>query len=199
MHPRYTYFEKQQDEVASLRDWVSRCQNGRLYGHFDLCGSITGRLSCNNPNLLNIPRHLKPLFYKPPFLKYDFSQIELRLAGQIYNIPTFIQSYQKKEDLHTKTASFLFDKPAEQITKNERHIAKQFNFALIYGASPRTLQEILLEANITLTYDETAYLRAKWFSLHERVKEHIITIANSLKNGTIPILPFWAGIDTLNI
>jgi len=179
--------KKQQDEVASLRDWVSRCKDGYIYGHFDVCGSITGRLSCNNPNLLNIPRHLKFLFYKKPFLKFDFSQIELRLAGQIYNIPTFIQAYQKKEDLHTKTASFLFDKPIEQITKEERHIAKQFNFALIYGASPRALQEILLEANITLTFDETSYLRTKWFSFHKKVKEHIDTIANSLKNGSIPV------------
>ena len=179
--------KKQQDEISYLEEWISKGSSGRLYGHYDVCGAITGRLSCSNSNLLNIPRHLRYLFYKSPFLKYDFSQIELRLAGQIYYIPTFIASYRNGEDLHSKTASFLFDKPIDQISKQERHIAKQFNFALIYGASVQTLQALLYEANILLTYEETKFLRAKWMSYHRRVSEHIQSTMNTLKNGSIPV------------
>jgi len=179
--------KKQQDEISYLEEWMEKGASGRLYGHYDVCGAITGRLSCSNSNLLNIPRHLRHLFYKSPFLKYDFSQIELRLAGQIYYIPTFIVAYRNNEDLHSKTASILFDKPIDQITKEERQIAKQFNFALIYGASVQTLQQLLYEANILLTYEETKFLRAKWMSYHRRVAEHIQSTMNALKAGSIVI------------
>jgi DNA polymerase-1 len=179
--------KKQQDEISYLEEWIDKGSSGRLYGHYDVCGAITGRLSCSDLNLLNIPRHLRYLFYKSPFLKYDFSQIELRLAGQIYYIPTFITAYRNNEDLHSKTASILFDKPIDQITKEQRQIAKQFNFALIYGASVQTLQQLLYEGNILLTYEETKFLRAKWMSYHRRVSEHIQSIMNALKNGSITV------------
>lgn len=96
------------------------------------------------PNLQNITRDLRVLFRPPEGKKLivaDYSQIELRIAAEYVNDETMIKAFSEGKDLHRFTASLILGKEYDQITKDERQMAKAINFGLIYGISPRSLME----------------------------------------------------------
>jgi len=113
---------------------------GRLHGSYWQLGSQSGRLTSSNPNLQQIPRNeeTRSCFVATPSHKLiiaDYSQIELRIASELTNDKTMISAYNKGEDLHKLTASIVLNKPLDEVTKEDRQIAKSANFGLIYGAS----------------------------------------------------------------
>jgi len=107
-------------------------------------GTATGRFSSDNPNLQNILTDFK---YRSKFIArpgykmgtYDYSQIELRIIGEVSREPRFIEAYQNGWDLHSSTASIVFQKPLEEITKENRKFAKSLNFATVYGTTAKGL------------------------------------------------------------
>lgn len=109
-------------------------------------GTVTGRLSCSDPNFQQLPRDkgdLEPKFNPRrlviphyPYeiiLSADFSQIEMFLAGIIHNEGKLIQMYADGEDMHEMTAAEVLGKKPENVTKDERKAAKTINFGIIYG------------------------------------------------------------------
>lgn len=161
--------------------------DGRVRGYFHPCGAISGRLSCVNENLLQIPRNLRSLFVTDKyFLIYDFSQIELRLAGQIWKEPLFIKTFQNDEDLHLLTSKTLFKKG--EISKEERQTGKIFNFAMLYGAGIKTLSQVLLEAGLNYSVETVRDFRYSWFNLYKQIAKHHKEVAEYLReNKTITI------------
>lgn len=116
---------------------------GRIHCTFNQAVTATGRLSCQNPNLQNIPvrsdrgRKIRGGF-KPEksdwvYLSFDYSQIELRLLAHFSKDAELIKAFRAKEDIHTHTASIVFDVPIEKVTKKMRSQAKTVNFGLLYG------------------------------------------------------------------
>ncbi len=100
----------------------------------------TGRLSSSNPNLQNIPirtafsRQIRKAFLPEPgwlMVAADYSQIELRILAHLSQEPILVQAYQQNEDIHTVTARLIFEK--ENVTSDERRLAKTINFGVIYG------------------------------------------------------------------
>ncbi len=112
----------------------------RIHTDFNQAATSTGRLSSSNPNLQNIPirtafsRQIRKAFIPEPgwlMVAADYSQIELRILAHLSQEPVLVEAYQKNEDIHTVTARLMFEK--EDITSDERRVAKTINFGVIYG------------------------------------------------------------------
>jgi DNA polymerase I len=112
---------------------------GRIHSQFNQLVS-TGRISSDSPNMQNIPRD--ELFRKCfvarkgyKLITADYSQAELRLMAVVSGEPELIKAYMDGIDLHVKSATIIYNKPMEDITKEERYWGKTLNFSLNYGIS----------------------------------------------------------------
>jgi len=115
-------------------------ETGRVHTSFSLTGAQTGRLSSNDPNLQNIPirtevgRKIRDAFVADPghkILSADYSQIELRLAAHMADVPQLKEAFRAGADIHAITAEELFG----TVTRDTRNQAKTINFAILYGSS----------------------------------------------------------------
>ncbi len=116
----------------------------RIHANFRLGGTISGRLSCNNPNIQNPPRDkfYRSLFSAPPgrvIVVADYSQIELRVAALVSGDEEMLKAYENGLDLHRITASAIAGIPLDQVTKEQRQAAKAINFGLLFGQGPSGL------------------------------------------------------------
>ena len=146
---------------------------GRLHPDYWQMGSAAGRFSCSNPNLQQIPRtrEVRQCFTARPGYKLalaDYSQIELRIAAEIAGEGAMIEAYRNGQDLHRLTASLILDKPAEEITKGDRQLAKAVNFGLLYGMGAAGLK-IYAESNygVRITLKEAETFRDKFFQVYQ--------------------------------
>jgi len=150
---------------------------GRVHADFWQLGSSAGRMSCKKPNLQNIPREqvYRGLFRVPQdrcLVKADYSQIELRLAAIIAPDETLLQAYLAGEDLHTRTAAGLLEVQPDQVTKEQRQLAKAVNFGLLYGMGAPRLQEYAWEEyGVRLSEAEAYQHRARWFELYPGIRK----------------------------
>jgi DNA polymerase-1 len=117
---------------------------GRVHTAYALAATSTGRISSNDPNLQNIPirteegRKIRHAFVAEKgnkLISVDYSQIELRLAAEMADIPGLKQAFQDGIDIHAMTASQVFNIPAEGMDPMVRRRAKAINFGIIYGIS----------------------------------------------------------------
>lgn len=162
--------------------------DGRIHAHFQQTVTATGRISCTEPNLQNIPirqelgRKLRSAFEAEKgctLVGADYSQIELRVLAHLSQDENLIDAFNKGEDIHRMTASRVLGIPAEQITVADRSRAKAVNFGVIYGMSGFGLSE---ELNITRKEAE-AYIE-EYFKKHEKVKAYMDEqIAKAKKTG----------------
>ncbi|HET7281650.1 MAG TPA: DNA polymerase I [Sphingomicrobium sp.] len=115
-------------------------ETGRVHTSFSLTGAQTGRLSSNDPNLQNIPirteigRKIRDAFVAEPgykLLSADYSQIELRLAAHMADVPQLKEAFRSGVDIHSLTAEELFGR----VDRDTRNQAKTINFAILYGSS----------------------------------------------------------------
>lgn len=116
----------------------------RIHTSYSLTGASTGRLSSSTPNLQNIPirthegRQIRHAFIAKPehvLLSLDYSQIELRLLAHIAKIDALKEAFYKGQDIHSMTASELFNIPLTSVDSMQRRQAKAINFGIIYGIS----------------------------------------------------------------
>jgi DNA polymerase-1 len=115
-------------------------ETGRVHTSFSLAGAQTGRLASNDPNLQNIPirteigRKIRDAFVAEPgnvLMSADYSQIELRLAAHMADVPQLKAAFREKADIHSMTATELFG----SAERSQRDTAKMVNFAILYGVS----------------------------------------------------------------
>jgi DNA polymerase-1 len=116
-------------------------ETGRVHTSFSLTGAQTGRLSSNDPNLQNIPirtelgRKIRDAFVAEPgyvLMSADYSQIELRIAAHMADVPQLKDAFREGADIHSITAEELFG----SADRENRNKAKTVNFAILYGVSP---------------------------------------------------------------
>jgi DNA polymerase-1 len=128
------------DQLPALAD-----EQGRVHTTFNQVGTATGRLSSTNPNLQNIPirtalgREIRAAFIAAPgnlLMSADYSQIELRLMAHFSQDPLLLDAYRTGKDIHTLTASEVFQVDADTMDKETRNRAKAVNFGIVYGISP---------------------------------------------------------------
>jgi DNA polymerase-1 len=116
--------------------------DSRVHTHFNQAVAATGRLSSSDPNLQNIPirtdlgRRIRDAFVAADgcvLASLDYSQIELRILAHVSQDPVLVDTFQKNEDVHRRTAAEIFGVAPEQVTRDQRTAAKSINFGLLYG------------------------------------------------------------------
>ncbi len=119
-----------------------RPATNRVHTDFNQAVTSTGRLSSSNPNLQNIPtrtafsRQIRQAFLPKEgwhLAAADYSQIELRILAHLSGEPILVEAYRNNDDVHRLTATLLFEKDREEISVDERRMAKIINFGVIYG------------------------------------------------------------------
>ena len=156
--------------------------------------TATGRLSSSEPNLQNIPirddegKKLRKIFVpRDPngsIISSDYSQIELRLVAHFSKDEKLLEAYKNGIDVHTQTASDIFDVPIELVTDKMRRDAKAVNFGIIYGIS-----EYGLASNINCSRYEAKQFIQKYFETYKGVKAHMDRcVENAKKDGFVTSL-----------
>jgi DNA polymerase-1 len=165
----------------------------RIHTSFLQMGTATGRLSSKNPNLQNIPirsedgRRIRDAFVPKEgclFISADYAQIELVVLSHMAEDESLREAFIKGVDVHTFTASLVFEKPMEEVTASERRMAKTINFGVMYGMSAFRLSK---ELEISRK-DANDFIKA-YFSRYNGVARFIdSTTSNVRKNGYVTTL-----------
>lgn len=151
---------------------------------------MTGRLSSTEPNLQNIPvrlplgRRLRKVFVPSQtqtLIDADYSQIELRILAQMSGDDNLIKAFTENIDVHSMTASQVFDVALEDVTPLERSRAKEVNFGIVYGMSDFGLSE-----NLGITRKEAKLYIENYFAKYPKVKEYMDSMVEYCKeNGYV--------------
>ena len=156
--------------LTFLKDWTTRSKNGKIYANFNLSTTVTGRTSCNNPNLQQVPRNkdLKSLFRsidpEYEFVQLDYSQAELRTAGVVAKVSKIKELYNAGVDLHRNMAAKVAGIKPEEVTKAQRTAAKAINFGYLYGMQAKSFVEYAaLSYGQTFSLEEATHIRQKFF------------------------------------
>jgi DNA polymerase-1 len=157
----------------------------RIHTTFNHLATATGRLSSSDPNLQNIPIRgplgapVRACFVAPPgktLIAADYSQIELRVLAHLSADPALTAAFAQGEDIHTRTASLLFDLPPEAVGKEERRRAKTINFGLLYGMGPAKLAR-----ELGITQKEAKAFIARYFEKLGGVREFYSMVEESAR------------------
>ena len=151
----------------------------RIHTTYNQATTVTGRLSSSNPNLQNIPirteegNKIRNAFAAQDKVNYcilsaDYSQIELRLLAHISGDQHLIEAFKSGIDIHTLTASKVFDVPVEAVTKEMRYKSKAVNFGIVYGQSKYGLAKALSISN-----SEAEEFINKYFATYPKVKAYM--------------------------
>ena len=165
--------------------------DGRIHAHFQQTVTATGRLSCTEPNLQNIPvrtelgRQLRKAFVasdsEHTLIGADYSQIELRVMAHMAGDKELIEAFSGGHDIHRETASKVFGVPLDQVTPQLRSNAKAVNFGVIYGMSGFGLAE-----ELTISRKQAEQYIKDYFERFKGVKAFMDRqVADCKKNGFV--------------
>lgn len=174
-----------------IKSWEKIQANDRIYPSFNITAR-TGRTTCSNPNLQQIPqdKNVRNLIEARPGWKLaelDFSQIELRVASMFSGDANMQHAYQSGSDLHSKTTELLFGdtsglSPQEQ--KRKRTEAKSMNFGFLYGMSAKTFVDYAKGYGLNITEEQSEGFRNDFFKAYPRLLPwHEECKAYARKNG----------------
>ncbi|RZO96494.1 MAG: DNA polymerase I [Gammaproteobacteria bacterium] len=164
-----TYTDKLPGQISN--------STGKVHTSFHQAVTTTGRLSSSDPNLQNIPirtedgRRIRQAFEPSKghrFISADYSQIELRVMAHMSKDEGLLKAFQEGEDVHSKTASEVFNVDIEEVTTDLRRNAKAINFGLIYGISAFGLGK-----QLGITRNLAAEYMAMYFEKYPGVKEYM--------------------------
>ena len=152
-------------------------RTGHIHTSFNQTVTATGRLSSSDPNLQNIPvrgedgKEIRKCFIPEEgceFFSADYSQIELRVMAHLSQDPNMMEAFREGYDIHAATAAKIYEKPVEEVTRDERNKAKRANFGIIYGITIFGLADRL---NIDRT--EAKRLIDGYFEMFPRVRQYM--------------------------
>lgn len=156
-----------------LNRWADDCYESRIHPNFNLTNVVSGRTSCNSPNLQQVPRtkDIRGLFSGAPgmiLFEADYSQLELRIAAHYAKDKTMLNIYLHDGDIHTETAK-LFTNGREP-TKEERGKAKAVNFGFLYGMQAKKFVKYALDSyGQVFTLAEAKHIRDLYFAKYARL------------------------------
>ena len=172
----YRKFAKLKNTYIDVYEKLTSESGDVIHTTFNQTLTSTGRLSSSEPNLQNIPtrddygKNLRKIFVSKfgggKIISADYNQIELRLLADMSWEEDLIKSYKEGRDIHSLTASQIFNVDIDKVTPLERREAKAVNFGIIYGIS-----EYGLSQNIKITVDSAKKYISSYFSRYPKVKE----------------------------
>lgn len=156
-----------------IKSWEEIQVDDRIYPSFNITAR-TGRTTCNNPNLQNIPqdknvRNLIEAREGWKILEVDLSQIELRVASIFSGDANMQHAYQSGSDLHSKTTLLLFGDTSnlsKQEQKRKRTYSKSANFGFLYGMSAKTFVQYAKNFGLNITEEDSEHLRENFFKAY---------------------------------
>ncbi len=160
-------------------------EDGRIRTNFQMTVTATGRLSSTEPNLQNIPirrelgAEIRRMFVASPgnvLVDADYSQIELRLLAHISGDENMIGAFNSGEDIHSVTASQVFDIPLEEVDSLHRSRAKAVNFGIVYGISAWSLAQ-----DINVSQPEARAYMDAYLAKYHGVREYMKSIVDSAR------------------
>lgn len=172
----YRKFAKLKSTYTEALPALIDAKDNRIHTTFNQTVTTTGRLSSSNPNLQNIPvrtpegNKIRQAFVPKDRKNYlimsaDYSQIELRLLAHVSGDENLIRAFNSGIDVHTLTASKVFDVPVEQVTKEMRYKSKAVNFGIVYGQSKYGLAKAL-----KISADEAQSFIDKYFETYPKIQ-----------------------------
>jgi DNA polymerase-1 len=174
------------DALPSLVDPV----DGRVHTSFNQTVAATGRLSSSDPNLQNIPirselgRRIRRAFIARPgnlLVSADYSQIELRVLAHLSQDVALTEAFNEGHDIHSVTASVVFNLPLEEVSADQRRAAKVANFGVLYGLSASGLVR-----DLGMPLDEAKRFIAAYFGRFASVRTFLETIkADAYRTGYV--------------
>lgn len=154
-------------------------KTGRVHTTYAQTVVVTGRLASSDPNLQNIPirteegRQIRRAFIAPAghkLIAADYSQIELRIMAHLSQDPNLLAAFEAGKDIHRATAAEIFGASVDEVTKDQRRMAKAINFGLIYGMSAFGLAK-----QIGITRQSAALYMERYFAKYPNVKQYMET------------------------
>ena len=169
-------------------------KTGKIHSKFNQVITATGRISSTEPNLQNIPiklemgREIRKVFVPSDesfvLLDADYSQIELRVLAHISDDDNMVKAFLRNEDIHTSTASKVFETPKEEITPIMRARAKAVNFGIVYG-----IGDFSLSKDLGITKKEAKSYIDEYFSQYPDVRKYMNdTVAKGKDDGYVKTL-----------
>ncbi len=156
---------------------------GRLHADFRQIGAPTGRFSCTNPNIQQVPHAAE---YRRCFSGYpvgrklviaDYSQIELRILAEFSGDRGFIEAFNSGADLHRVTAAQVFNVASDQVSKEQRDFAKRLNFGVVYGIGAQRFSMMT-----GLSIPEAENVLRKYFSTYRELDNYLRDAASRAVN-----------------
>ena len=165
-----------QKEIQMVDDYLNLwCQvDGKIYGGFNQQRASSGRMSAYQPNLQQIPRAIKDIFYakNKGIIKADYPAIEARIAAVICNDFNMLKIFKGGEDIHLATTVDFLKKPKEEITKEERQIGKSANFGLMFGMGAKAYCDYCYtNFGMKVSIEEAMRIRASYFKSYPGIKK----------------------------
>ncbi|MCM8803940.1 MAG: DNA polymerase I [Candidatus Omnitrophica bacterium] len=186
--------------IDGILNFINK-KTGRIHPIFSQISTTSGRLTCSNPNLQNLPiktqkggliRKAFCVDYNNFFYSFDYSQIELRVMAHFSEDPVLLEAFEKDKDIHNETAELILSSDSlfsplnfGQLTKEEkRRIAKTINFGIIYGMSSYGLSK-----ELDISVEDASLFINKYFEKFKKVKEYIENIVKKAEsNGYVETL-----------
>ena len=161
--------------------------DGRIHSSFNQTITTTGRISSTEPNLQNIPvklemgRNIRKVFISDKGCKLvdaDYSQVELRVLAHMSQDETMIDAFKHNEDIHTKTASQVFNVGMDDVTSKQRSDAKAVNFGIVYGKSDFGLSE-----DLNIPVKQAKEYIENYFNKYNKIKEFMDNIIDDASSN----------------
>ena len=169
--------------IAPLPTYIA--EDGRIHTTFNQTGTITGRLSSENPNMQNIPirdkvgRDIRKIFVAETgysLVSMDYSQIELRLLAHFSQDEALLSSFHANEDIHRSTAARIFNVRPDEVTDEMRRFAKIINFSIIYGKTQYGLAQ-----DLKISVKEAGLYISNYFETHPGVADFLDKVVSRAK------------------
>ena len=177
-----TYTDALQEHINS--------KTNRVHTSFLLAATNTGRLASSDPNLQNIPiktedgREIRKAFIPEKeniLISADYNQIEMRILADMADVRELKNAFTNKEDIHSLTASQVFNVPLKEVDENLRRKAKTINFGIIYG-----ITQYGLAKQISVSNEEASDFINSYFKKFPEIKDYMnSTIKFCRKNGYV--------------
>jgi len=184
-------------QLSKLKNTYSEALQGhvnkktkRVHTSFLLAATNTGRLASSDPNLQNIPiktedgKEIRKAFIAEKnniLISADYNQIEMRILADIAEVKELKKAFLNNEDIHSLTASQVFNIPINKVDKNLRRKAKTINFGIIYG-----ITQFGLAKQISVSNDDAAKFITSYFKKFPEIKDYMnSTVKFCRKNGFV--------------
>lgn len=148
-------------------------EDGRIHPDWSQIGTETGRMSCSKPNVQQLPTEVRRYVRAPEgraLVWADYAQAEIRVLAAASGDPTLLEAFRAGRDPYEATAANVFDVPEDEVTGEQRGVAKVLVFSFIFGASASGIA-----AKLGITREEGEHLVERYFAAHPQVKAFLKT------------------------